>query len=128
MIYPMKRATDVQSKLCYWLRYLPQEQHRYQRRFRPVDPWRLTEANCQGVEIETILDDICRLACVAGCVSHLIYHCDTKRFYIRLMDKIHALSRSWRKAPVNRSPFTITEPPPMRGSGLRQWSTGFKPA
>jgi len=124
----MKQVSYVQSKLCYLLRYPPEVQRRYQRLFRHVGHWLLTEANRQEREIETVIEDVCRLACVAGCVSHLIYHCDTKRFYIRLMDKIHALSRSWRKAPVNRSPFTITEPPPMRGSGLRKWPIGFKPS
>jgi len=94
----MKQVSYVQSKLCYLLRYPPEVQRRYQRLFRHVGHWLLTEANRQEREIETVIEDVCRSGCGSGRVSPLIYHGDTKRFYIRFMDEIHELLEELEEA------------------------------
>lgn len=83
----MNHVSPAKSKLCDLLRNPPAQP----RLFRHVGTWILTEASYQGCEIETVIEDLCRLGCVSGGVSHLIYHRDAKRFYIRFMDEIHEL-------------------------------------
>lgn len=85
-----KRKPYTKVRLRELLKNPPDRSLLNDRLFKHVGRWILKEAY-RSYPVKSVLNDLLRSGCDSGMVSHLIYYCDTHRFYRKYMDEIHKL-------------------------------------